>query len=222
MNYQKFENEKYELLKCEKLILVKDKCTNRYYEVTNEDAFTNVCWDKYTSRVNNKAFIFYIISLVAFFIVNCSFSFGYTTKSVSNSFYFVTISLVYTLINVIMHEGSHIIALEMFHKKIDKIGIKMNYIFPSVYVRMNNAYMLTSIEKVIVHSAGIYVNVVFNSIMLVMAYIFKANILFAVGQLFSFGIIMNTIPILNSDGYKVMLAMFMYNEKKIKYIIQFL
>lgn len=106
--------------------------------------------------------------------------------------------------------------LKMFNKKIDRIGLRINYIFPSVYVRMNDAYMLTGIEKIIVHSAGIYVNILFNSIILVLAYIFKINILFAAAQLFTFGIVMNTVPVLNSDGYKVMLAMFIYNEKKDK------
>ena len=38
----------------------------------------------------------------------------------------------------------------------------------------------------------------------------------AVSQFFVLGIIMNVVPVLNSDGYKVMLAMFMYNEKKDK------
>lgn len=81
---------------------------------------------------------------------------------------------------------------------------------------MNDAYMLTSIEKIIVHSAGIYVNVFLNSIIIMLAYIFRINILFAATQLYTFGIIMNTAPVLNSDGYKVMLAIFMYNEKKDK------
>lgn len=130
MNYKKFENEKYELLKCEKLIVVKDKSTNKYYEVSNIDEFIDVCWNKYSSRVSNKAFRFYVISLVTFFIVNISFSFRCTTESIFNRFYFVIISLIYTLINVVLHEGSHIIALKMFNKKIDKIGVKMNHIFP--------------------------------------------------------------------------------------------
>lgn len=216
MNYQKFENENYEMLKCEKLIVVKDKRANRYYEVPNTDAFSDVCWNKYSSKVNNKVFILYVISFVAFLAVNISFSFGRSTERTFNGVYFVITSLFYTLINVVLHEVSHIIMLKMFNKKIDRIGLRINYIFPSVYVRMNDAYMLTGIEKIIVHSAGIYVNILFNSIILVLAYIFKINILFAAAQLFTFGIVMNTVPVLNSDGYKVMLAMFIYNEKKDK------
>lgn len=216
MNYYKFENEKYELLKYEKLILIKNKYTNIYYEMSNTDKFIDVSWDKYLSKINNKVFMFYIGSLVFFFIINMYFSFMSTPKSVYNNMYISIISLIYTLVNVIVHEGAHIISLKLFNKKIDKIGIKMNYIFPSVYVRMNDVYMLTRTEKIIVHSAGIYANLLLNSIIMLMAHVFSIDILFIAGQLFIFGIIMNTVPVLNSDGYKVMLAIFMSNEKKDK------
>ncbi|WP_032120864.1 hypothetical protein [Clostridium amazonitimonense] len=80
----------------------------------------------------------------------------------------------------------------------------------------NKKYEMLKHEKIIVHSAGIFANVFLNSIILVVAYIYKLDMLFAIGQLFTIGIIMNTVPVLNSDGYKVMLALFIYNEKKDK------
>lgn len=216
MNYYKFENEKYELLKYEKLILIKNKYTNVYYEISDAGKFIDVSWDKYLSKINSKVFMFYIGTLLFFFIINMYFSFMSTPKNVYTNIYISIISLIYTLVNVIIHEGAHISSLKFFNKKIDKIGIKMNYIFPSVYVRMNDVYMLTRTEKIIVHSAGIYANLLLNSIIMLMAHVFSIDILFIAGQLFIFGIIMNTVPVLNSDGYKVMLAIFMSNEKKDK------
>ncbi|SFU85011.1 putative peptide zinc metalloprotease protein [Clostridium sp. DSM 8431] len=216
MYYQKFEDDKYEMLKSDNVIAVKDKTLNKYYEAEYSELFKNIKWKKYLSRVSKTFFIVYLLVLLSLLIVNLMFLFICPTFSINNKLLFIGISFAYTLINVIAHEGAHIIALKVFGKKVDKVGMKMNYIFPSIYVRMNDVYMLSREEKVIVHSAGIFANVIVNGGILIFTYIFKLNMILAVSQFFVLGIIMNVVPVLNSDGYKVMLAMFMYNEKKDK------
>ncbi|EGO9014034.1 hypothetical protein D2A61_13390, partial [Enterococcus faecalis] len=44
-------------------------------------------------------------------------------------------------------------------KKHQKIGFKMNYyIFPAIYVEMNEIYLISKNEKIIVHLAGLITN----------------------------------------------------------------
>lgn len=92
----------------------------------------------------------------------------------------------------------------------------MNYIFPTIFVRMNDVYLLTKEEKIMVHIAGISTNVIMNSMVMIFAYIIQNDFLFAITQFYVIGIMMNIAPVLNSDGYKILLTFNSSNEKKEK------
>jgi putative peptide zinc metalloprotease protein len=110
--------------------------------------------------------------------------------------------------NVIAHEYAHIVALRAFGRRIDRVGFKLNYwIFPAVYVRMSQSLLLTRPEQIIVHVAGIGVNVlVTTTLFIANALWFHSDaLLFAINVVF-FAVCWNAVPILNSDGYRVLLA----------------
>lgn len=217
MRYKTFQNSNYEMLKYNSTVVIKDKNKKKYYEI-DESEFEDgdISWEDYKSIVNEKLFLVYIITFIAFLFLNISFYIMYKPKVSNNDLGVMILLVAYTSINIIMHELSHIISLKVFGRKIDKFGFKFNYIFPSVYVRMNDAHMLSRNEKILVHSTSLYVNMVINLICIFIGYKFKIYNLLVVCQVFVFGILMNFVPILNSDGYKTMLSIFMYNEKKEK------
>ena len=215
-SYKKYENDKYELLQCGSHIIVKDKIKQRYFEASDSTMFADTPWRVYSPKIGLLRYRIYIFILVGFIALNFALTLIYRASTQMEFVTFMGLSLLYTLLHVIVHESAHVGMLAYFGKRIDRIGFKMNLIFPSIYVRMNDAYLLSHQEKIMVHSAGIFANTAINSAVLIFSVISGNLILLTIAKLFSAGILMNTVPVLNSDGYKILLASFMYNEKKNK------
>ena len=113
-----------------------------------------------------------------------------------------------------MHELGHIYSLKFFGRQFNKVGFKLNfYVFPSFYVQMNEIYMLSKKDKIIVHSFGLFINFLFiNSIQLFNVVTIDNYGLTLAYLFFSSTMIWNLIPILNSDGYKIMLTALSLDE----------
>ena len=75
--------------------------------------------------------------------------------------------VAYSLGQLAVHELAHVWALRFFGKRPDRFGFKLNYwVFPAFYVRMNDTHLLTQQEKIVVHSAGLFVNGVCGVLMI--------------------------------------------------------
>ncbi|MDT3958299.1 peptidase, partial [Staphylococcus kloosii] len=98
--------------------------------------------------------------------------------------------------------------------KINKVGFKLNfYVFPAIYVQMNEIYMISRKEKIIVHSFGLFVNFTFINLVQIINEFTVNNVSLTIAfMLFSSTMIWNLIPMLNSDGYKVLLAILYLDE----------
>lgn len=214
--YDKYEDEKFELLKSGGKIVVKDKIKKKYFEINEISDFNNIDWKPYCPKFNTNILWGYLCLMIIFLIINMVFFFGVNIEYKTSSHSFLFFSLLYTLLQVIVHESAHIFCMKICGRKIDKVGIKFNYIFPCIYVRMNDIYMLTTSEKILVHSAGIMSNLFINGLILIISFACNINILFAVSKFFVIGLLMNISPILNSDGYKVLIGILNINEKKNK------
>ncbi|UAC69068.1 hypothetical protein K8B67_10290 (plasmid) [Staphylococcus epidermidis] len=78
---------------------------------------------------------------------------------------------------------------------------------------MNETYMLFRIDKIIVHSFGLFVNFMFINFIQLVNVCFFDNYSLTLAYLFFFStMVWNLIPILNSDGYKIMLAALSFDE----------
>ena len=87
--------------------------------------------------------------------------------------------------------------MRFFGRKSGKIKFKFNYLFPSAFVNINEAYLLTKAEKIMVHTAGIFVNLIFNSIIFSVLIFTRVNFLQIIylGILsISWSIVYNLIP----------------------------
>ncbi|HGX0858261.1 TPA: hypothetical protein ACNSAE_002786, partial [Enterococcus faecalis] len=95
-----------------------------------------------------------------------------------------------------------------------KIGFKMNYyIFPAIYVEMNEIYLISKNEKIIVHLAGLITNyLTINFIQVINLLFLKNKTLDSSFIFFSYALLWNLVPVLNSDGYKVLITLFSVDE----------
>ena len=116
--------------------------------------------------------------------------------------------------NIFIHELGHIKSLNYIGKKHQKIGFKMNYyIFPAIYVEMNEIYLISKNEKIIVHLAGLITNyLTINFIQVINLLFLKNKILDSSFIFFSYALLWNLVPVLNSDGYKVLITLFSVDE----------
>ncbi|MHC5227692.1 site-2 protease family protein [Enterococcus sp. LJL99] len=212
----KYSDEQYDLLKDENDVFVKDKKNNRYFQISaNETEEMHIIeWKEYTSKVSKNQMIIFLILFIFLYLCNFSIVF-FKTPDVSYTFFQFTIfALLYLIIFIVVHEAGHIFFYKKFGGKINKIGFKLNYIFPSLYVRMNDTYLFSKYEKLVVHGGGLLFSLVLNGFLFFIGSAFGMDILITLTKVMFLDIIWNTTPVLNSDGYKIMLTLFSVNEKK--------
>ena len=115
----------------------------------------------------------------------------------------------YIIFSIILHEGAHILALRGFGRRHDKVGFKLHYvILPAFYVRMSQSHLLDRYERLVVHAAGIVSNLALNLLLFTIndLWIRSANLSMAL-NFATVALIANALPFLNSDGYRVILAL---------------
>jgi putative peptide zinc metalloprotease protein len=115
---------------------------------------------------------------------------------------------LYLLVSIVLHEAAHIGALRLCGRRIDRIGFKMNYwVFPAVYVRMNQSLLLGRSEQAVIHLAGVTSNLAVNATLGLLNLLVIHSDSLAIGVHVVFvAVIWNLAPILGSDGYRTLLA----------------
>ena len=213
----KFENENYEIV-TDKInnVTIKDKMNETYYEVPY-DEFTlksQVNWKKEVNIHSTFLFCVYWIVFIILFVVNLKvFQTSIHIDKLSVTF-FGGILAIYLLAFIIIHEIGHLFMLHICGRQANKFGFKINYIFPSFYVRINEVYMLDKFEKLYVHSAGLMNSLILNVTTFFVGKILNNNIFIYISVYMSMTIVYNLIPFLNSDGYKMLITIANKTEKR--------
>lgn len=212
----KYENKNYEIL-IQNHVFIKDKNLKTYYRNNINSIDSNMLdnFVSYPEKINIITFCFYVFFNIIMIISNNIYIL-YLQKQVIPSFNNTTVFVIvlYFSINILLHELGHIYSLKFFGRKIDRFGFRLNfYVFPSFYVQMNETYMLSRIDKIIVHSFGLFVNfTLINFVQLVNILVFDSYSLTLAYLLFSSTMVWNLVPVLNSDGYKIILASLSLDE----------
>lgn len=208
----KYEDESFELIKVKNTVIVKDKARKKFYEVREEEC-RDIPWINVKKKLSDRFYCIWIIVLILLCCCNIYLTiFFKQVSSVDLKVFWIMFS-GYCVISIFLHECSHIIAFRFMGRRIDKVGFKFNYIFPSFYVKMNDIYMLDKKEKIFVHSAGIFINLLLNCVLFLLAYIFQWRYMLLITVLFGLEIIWNLLPIMDSDGYKILLTILNLNKK---------
>lgn len=159
----KYTDEKYEVF-VENSVFIKDKEKNVYLksELKNLPKSIQESLNEYTPKVTVIKFASIITFFIFLLFINVILLNHSDTKiqSISANLHLAYIFLFFYLsLNIFIHELGHIKSLNYIGKKHQKIGFKMNYyIFPAIYVEMNEIYLISKNEKIIVHLAGLITN----------------------------------------------------------------
>lgn len=225
----KFENEEYEIF-VEKAVYIKDKKKNEFYK-TNVSNLDNELKSKLVSYVS-KITLWHIWIYILLFLI-LVFSNVYTINLFDSNLpvfehnfinYFICI--MYFLFNIFMHEIGHIKSINFFGRRHNKVGFKMNYyVFPSMYVQLNDIYLISKNEKLIVHSAGIFINLITILVIQIINLFFINSLALSFSYvIFSIALAWNMVPVLNSDGYKILITLLnqdeLENKKKNHWLIK--
>ena len=214
----KYTDEKYEVF-VENSVFIKDKEKNVYLksELKNLPKSIQESLNEYTPKVTVIKFASIITFFIFLLFINVILLNHSDTKiqSISANLHLAYIFLFFYLsLNIFIHELGHIKSLNYIGEKHQKIGFKMNYyIFPAIYVEMNEIYLISKNEKIIVHLAGLITNyLTINFIQVINLLFLKNKILDSSFIFFSYALLWNLVPVLNSDGYKVLNTLFSVDE----------
>ncbi|CUB43730.1 Putative peptide zinc metalloprotease protein YydH [Bacillus subtilis] len=211
MKILKYEDEKYEVI-VQKNVFIKDKTSGDYYK-KNLDSLTDEqlsYFKTYKEKVSSKFFYLFLSFTATMFMLNYIHLIKLQKELTTVIFGWEIwiIIAIYFIMNIVLHEMGHIYSLKFFGKNFDKFGFKLNfYVFPAFYVQLNETYMLSRNEKIIVHLFGLFINYfIINILELINHFTISSEPLTVAFMLFSSTLLWNLVPILNSDGYKILLA----------------
>lgn len=159
----KYKDNEYEIF-VEDYVFIKDVVNNIYLknEIDNLPKSISSSLIEYIPKIHGQYFFLFVF-LFVFLLVGNLILLNYANvniQSIPISDYLAYLFLVgYLLFNIFTHEMGHIKALNFMGRKHQKVGFKLNYyVFPAVYVEMNEVYLLSKTEKIVVHLAGLVVN----------------------------------------------------------------
>ncbi|MCS4485591.1 peptidase [Staphylococcus americanisciuri] len=212
----KYENDDYEIL-VQNHVFIKDKKAKNYYrnDISSLNKSMRECLIEYHEKISDRTFIIYIAFMLVMIIANYIHLLYLQRVLIPDANNIsIVIIVVYFVFNIILHEIGHIYSLKYFGRSYDKLGVKLNfYVFPAFYVQMNETYMLSKNDKIIVHSFGLFINFTLINVFQLLNMLFINNYTLSLSYLlFSSTMIWNIVPILNSDGYKIMLAFLSLDE----------
>lgn len=218
-SYSRYSDNDMEILREDAKLVIKDKSTGRIVEVSD-------CNDL-TSRldfISVKPKVFGIVFVLYCFVSSCMVAgmvvFGvWWSLSVDVSRIPFTAWIVlaaYSTVQILFHEAAHYLVFLSFGRRPNSMGFKMNYyVFPAFYVRMNDVHLLTRPDKYVLHTAGITVNAMVSLIGfgIVQAFSMGESARFVVAW-YAVAMSYNCLPVLNSDGFKALLATVGENERR--------
>lgn len=211
------ENENSEIFIEGSRIVIKDKIHHKYYEnFLDSESKVNLAGMRIHTPKVSKVFALVFLFL---FLILCLYTYffqqNYPVENVSLTVVSIVTIALYLIINVALHEMAHVLSLKYMGRKYNKIGFKMNYyVFPGVYVQMNELHMLSKYEKVVVHGAGIFLNLICINLLQVLNFTYiHSNELLIAFLVFKYSLIWNIIPLLNSDGVKILMTLTNQTEK---------
>jgi len=108
------------------------------------------------------------------------------------------------LLDAFFHELGHMSALKRFKLRHGDIGFGLYLFSPTLYADVNNSWRLNMKEKIIVNLGGIYFNLIFINILVLVFYYTQHSNLLLVLFFMIFRVLFNLNPFLKTDGYWVL------------------
>src|SRR6266850_656810 len=114
---------------------------------------------------------------------------------------------VLQVVAISVHEAGHALAIRHYGRRVRRLGLMIYYLFPCAYVDATDMAMATRRQRIVVALAGPIGGATVGAIC---AFVAAANdgiiggIAFQGASLFTFQLVLNLVPILELDGYQVL------------------
>jgi len=112
------------------------------------------------------------------------------------------------VLSISVHEAGHALAIRHFGRRVRRLGIAMYYLFPCAYVDSTDMSLAQRWQRVIVSLAGPFAGVTVAAACTVVADLYPGTLVgeiaFKSASLLVFQFVLNLLPILELDGYHVL------------------
>jgi len=115
--------------------------------------------------------------------------------------------IVLQVLSISVHEAGHALAIRHFGRRVRRLGLMIYYLFPCAYVDATDMAMATRRQRLVVSLAGPVGGATVGAICAIVAALdggIVGAVAFQGASLFFFQLVMNLVPILELDGYHVL------------------
>jgi CRP-like cAMP-binding protein/Zn-dependent protease len=109
--------------------------------------------------------------------------------------------------SISVHEAGHALAIRHYGRRVRRLGVMIYYLFPAAYVDATDMAMATRRQRIVVALAGPIGGATVGAICAFIAAVdggIVGSVAFQGASLFTFQLVLNLIPILELDGYHVL------------------
>ncbi|HEV8655886.1 MAG TPA: cyclic nucleotide-binding domain-containing protein [Candidatus Limnocylindria bacterium] len=109
--------------------------------------------------------------------------------------------------SISVHEAGHALAIRHYGRKVRRLGLMIYYLFPCAYVDATDMAMATRRQRIVVSLAGPIGGATVGAICAFIAAFDSGvvgSVAFQAASLFTFQLVLNLVPILELDGYHVL------------------
>lgn len=218
-HYFSYLDEYCEMLRYGNTVVIKDFKSGRYYQVTGMTVLLReIPWeDRHSTITSTRCYLFLLLFIGISGVTFAGVAIWDNMLPICELDSSLLIGcLIFAMAQICIHENAHWVALRHFGRKPDSIGLHLTlYVFPSIYVRMNDISLLTFQERIIVNAAGLVVNIISELVFLVVGCLMlKCDLFIRIAYLYNFSLLFNFLPIWHTDGYRVLLAINGFTEFK--------
>ncbi|MET7035490.1 MULTISPECIES: hypothetical protein [Weeksellaceae] len=149
--------------------------------------------------------VFYSVIFFSIIIFGYSIYTNYYNNPTLNSNTFVPYFILLLFISTIFHELGHASASHFFKARHGGIGFGFYlYFIPAFFADVTDIWRLSKWKRIIVNSAGIYFEIIFCLLLLIIGFFTKYHILEILALAISVKALYNLIPFLRADGYWIL------------------
>ena len=149
--------------------------------------------------------VFYSVIFFSIIIFGYSIYTNYYNNPTLNSNTFVPYFILLLFISTIFHELGHASASHFFKARHGGIGFGFYlYFIPAFFADVTDIWRLSKWKRIIVNSAGIYFEIIFCLLLLIIGFFIKYHILEILALAISVKALYNLIPFLRADGYWIL------------------
>lgn len=119
----------------------------------------------------------------------------------------LVVLIVLQVLSISVHEAGHALAIRHFGRRVRRLGLAIYYLFPCMYVDSTDMTMAPRRQRIIVSLAGPVAGMTVGAACAFVAAVdggLAGSLAFKAASLFAFQLVINLLPILELDGYFIL------------------